>query len=201
MDMWKPFRNVTAARALQAAILYDKFHVMRDLGDALDEVCKADYRRLRGRDRSFIKGQKYTLLSRRENPTLDGRKALKKLLAANRRLNRAYLLKESFGQLWGYEGVSTWGHGERSHHERPVGKKAGWQQGWRSRRRFGPGIFRPDSERSQRLQRCHRGAPRRIELHCRRPPATVWRALRLKAPLPSAADDNAASQCNRRLIC
>ena len=56
-----------------------------------------------GRDRRYIKGQKYTLLSRRENLTLDGKKALKSLLAANKRLNTAYLLKESFGQLWDYE--------------------------------------------------------------------------------------------------
>jgi transposase len=48
-------------------------------------------------------GQKYTLLSRRENLTLDGKKALKTLLAANKRLNTAYVLKESFGQLWSYE--------------------------------------------------------------------------------------------------
>jgi transposase len=34
MDMWKPFYNVTAARAAQAAILYDKFHILRHLGDA-----------------------------------------------------------------------------------------------------------------------------------------------------------------------
>ena len=52
----------------------------------------------------YIKGQKYTLLSRRENLTLDGKKALKTLLAANKRLNTAYMLKESFGQLWSYEG-------------------------------------------------------------------------------------------------
>ena len=103
MDMWKPFRNVTSERAPRAAILFDKFHIMRHLGKALDEVRKSEYRRLSGRDRSYIKGQKYTLLSRRENLTLDGRKALKKLLAANNRLNRAYLLKESFGQLWDYD--------------------------------------------------------------------------------------------------
>ena len=103
MDMWKPFRNVTNERAPQAAILFDKFHIMRHLGKALDEVRKSEYRRLSGRDRSYIKGQKYTLLSRRENLTLDGRRALKKLLAANNRLNRAYLLKESFGQLWDYD--------------------------------------------------------------------------------------------------
>ena len=33
---------------------------------------------------------------------MEGRQALKKLLAANRRLSTAYLLKESFGQLWSY---------------------------------------------------------------------------------------------------
>ncbi|MBI3962404.1 MAG: transposase, partial [Deinococcus sp.] len=49
------------------------------------------------------KGQKYTLLSNRANLTLDGRRALRKLLSANKRLNTAYLLKESFGQLWEYE--------------------------------------------------------------------------------------------------
>ena len=69
----------------------------------MDAVRKSEYRRLAGRDRRYIKGQKYTLLSRKENLTLDGRKALKTLLSANKRLNTAYVLKESFGQLWGYE--------------------------------------------------------------------------------------------------
>ncbi len=103
MDMWKPFRLATAAHAPQAAILFDKFHIMRHLGEALDEVRKSEYRRLADRDRRYIKGQKYTLLSRWENLTLDGRRALKTLFAANKRLNTAYLLKESFGQLWSYE--------------------------------------------------------------------------------------------------
>ncbi len=103
MDMWKPFRNATVARAPQAAILFDKFHIMRHLGEALDQVRKAEYARLSGQERHFIKGQKYTLLSRRENLTLEGRQSLKALLAANKRLNTAYLLKESFGQLWDYE--------------------------------------------------------------------------------------------------
>ena len=103
MDMWKPFRNATRDRAPQAAILFDKFHIMRHLGEALDKVRKAEYARLSGKDRRFIKGQKYTLLSRHENLSLEGKRSLKLLLAANRRLNTAYLLKESFGQLWDYE--------------------------------------------------------------------------------------------------
>jgi transposase len=87
MDMWKPFRNATQKHAPQ---------------DAMDKVRKAEYARLSGKDRRFIKGQKYTLLSNRENLTLEGRQSLKTLLAANKRLNTAYLLKESFGQLWSY---------------------------------------------------------------------------------------------------
>ena len=67
MDMWKPFRLATKAQAPQAAILFDKFHVMRHLGEALDAVRKSEYARLAGRQRRYIKGQKYTLLSRKEN--------------------------------------------------------------------------------------------------------------------------------------
>lgn len=103
MDMWKAFEKSTKRKAPGAAILYDKFHVIRHLGDALDKIRKMEYARLSGKDRSYIKGQKYTLLSNRENLTLDGQKALKKLLKANKRLSAAYLLKESFGQLWSYQ--------------------------------------------------------------------------------------------------
>ena len=103
MDMWKAFEKSTGKHAQGAAILYDKFHVMRHLGEALDKVRKMEYARLSERDRSYIKGQKYTLLSNREHLSLDGRKALKKLLKANKRLNAAYLLKETFGQLWSYQ--------------------------------------------------------------------------------------------------
>jgi transposase len=102
MDMWKPFRNVAQEKAPQAAILFDKFHILRHLGEALDKVRKAEYARLSGKERRFIKGQKYTLLSRHDNLTLEGKRSLKLLLGANKRLNTAYILKESFGQLWDY---------------------------------------------------------------------------------------------------
>lgn len=60
-------------------------------------------RGLSGHERRFIKGQRYALLAHRESLTLDDRRALQTLLAANKRLNTAYLLKESFGQLWSYD--------------------------------------------------------------------------------------------------
>ena len=105
MDMWKPFRKSTlkAQHAPQARILFDKFHVLRHLGEALDKVRKSEYARLTGKDRRFIKGQRYTLLAHRENLTTEGRRSLKLLLQANKRLNIAYILKEEFEQLWSYQ--------------------------------------------------------------------------------------------------
>ena len=103
MDMWKAFHSSTRKHAPQAAILFDKFHVIRHLNEALDKVRKSEYARLSGKDRRFVKGQKYTLLSRRENLDTEGRLALRTLLKANKRLNVAYLLKESFSQLWEYQ--------------------------------------------------------------------------------------------------
>ena len=55
-----------------------------------------------GQGPAFIKGQRYTLLSNRENLTTEGKQSLEAALAANKRLNTAYLLKESFDQLWNY---------------------------------------------------------------------------------------------------
>ncbi len=102
MDMWKAFENATRAHASQAAILYDKFHVMRHLNEALDKIRKSEYAKLSGKDRSFIKGQKCHLLSRKKHLELPAKRSLKLLLSKNKRLYKAYILKESFEQLWDY---------------------------------------------------------------------------------------------------
>lgn len=107
MDMWKAFRVSTQNHAPQAAILFDKFHVLRHLGEAMDKVRKSEYARLTGKSRQFIKGQKYALLAHPQNLRPDRRRALRQLLAANKRINTAYVLKEQFGQLWNYRS-ETW---------------------------------------------------------------------------------------------
>src|SRR5262249_33430687 len=101
----KAFRNATLkpGHAPHALIVFDKFHVLRHLQTALDEVRKSEYARLTGTGRRYIKGQKYALLSRWHNLSVHGKTALKQLFKVNRRLHTAYLLKESFGQRWDYE--------------------------------------------------------------------------------------------------
>lgn len=103
MDMWRAFEKSAKKNIPRAAILYDKFHVMTHLGDAMDEVRRKEYARLSGDQKKYIKGQRYVLLSNRENLSLSGKASLEELFKANKRLNKAYLLKESFGQLWSYQ--------------------------------------------------------------------------------------------------
>ena len=102
MDMWKAFRNSTNQNAPGARIVFDKFHILGHLSDAMDEVRRQEYKRVNDKERIYIKGQRYTLLSHKANLDTDGRRSLKLLLKANKRLYKAYLLKESFGQLWDY---------------------------------------------------------------------------------------------------
>jgi transposase len=104
MDMWKAFRASTRklGHAPQSQIIYDKFHILRHLGEAMDKVRKREYYRLTGDDRRYVKGKKFVLLSRWDNLTSEKRAALSELFEVNQRLYKAYLLKESFGQLWDY---------------------------------------------------------------------------------------------------
>ena len=107
MDMWKPFRKATLKNAPNAQIVYDKFHILKHLADALDQIRRSEYKRVNEKERRYIKGQRYTLLSHKANLDTEGRRALQMLLKANKRLHKAYLLKESFGQLWDYKNP-TW---------------------------------------------------------------------------------------------
>lgn len=102
MDMWKAFRNSTNEHAPEARIVFDKFHIIKHLSDAVDQVRRQEYKRVNDKERKYIKGQRYTLLSHKANLDKDGRRSLKLLLKANKRLHKAYILKESFGQLWDY---------------------------------------------------------------------------------------------------
>ncbi len=103
MDMWLAFRTSFQAHCPNGKVAYDHFHICQHLGKAIDLVRRAEYKRVDGAKRRFIKGQRYHLLSNRENLDAKGRLELEALLKVNNRLNKAYLLKESFDQLWSYK--------------------------------------------------------------------------------------------------
>jgi transposase len=61
MDMWKPFRASLTRHAPHARVIFDKFHIVRHLGDALDAVRRSEYRRLAAKDRAFFTRWKQSL--------------------------------------------------------------------------------------------------------------------------------------------
>jgi transposase len=109
VDMWEPFRLSIEEWVPKCRIVYDKFHIIQHANDAVDEVRKAEFFR-KGREmRDLIKGKKWLLLSRWKNLVPRQRGVLNRLFQLNRRVFKAYMLKESLGSLWDYcyEGAMT----------------------------------------------------------------------------------------------
>jgi transposase len=102
VDMWAPFTQSLAQWVPQCRIVYDKFHVLRHANDAIDEVRRAEFFRKGGESRGVMKGKRWLLLSRWAHLERKQKRQLNDLFALNRRLFKAYLLKESLEQLWGY---------------------------------------------------------------------------------------------------
>jgi transposase len=102
VDMWEPFTNSIREHAPQAKIIYDKFHVMQHANRAVDEVRRAEFFRKGKQMRDLIKGKRWLLLSRWVNLDRDKRQQLNELFALNRKMLKAYLLKESLERLWHY---------------------------------------------------------------------------------------------------
>jgi transposase len=102
VDMWAPFRLSLEEWVPGCRIVYDKFHIMQHANDAVDEVRRAEFFRKGRKMRDIVKGKKWLLLSRWKNLARRQRGVLNRLFQLNRRVFKAYLLKESLEQLWDY---------------------------------------------------------------------------------------------------
>ena len=103
MDMWRPYRAALRKFCPTADVVFDKFHVVAKMSEAMDAVRRSEYARLNGEQRKFIKGQRFNLLANRGSLSRTGREELAQTFKANRRLYTAYLLKEDFDRLWSYK--------------------------------------------------------------------------------------------------
>jgi transposase len=102
VDMWEPFRLSIEQWASACRIVYDKFHIIQHANDAVDEVRRAEFFRKGRKMRDVIKGKKWLLLSRWKNLATNQRGVLNRVFHLNRRVFKAYLLKESLEKLWDY---------------------------------------------------------------------------------------------------
>jgi transposase len=103
MDMHRPYRNVVAEVLSRAEAVHDKFHVLQHAASALDEVRRQEFFRAGAVMRAHGRGKRWLLLRRWKTVRGSKRAELQVLFAANRRLFKAYVLREQLDRLWTYK--------------------------------------------------------------------------------------------------
>lgn len=101
-DMWQPYIDLIKEKLPDVKLVFDKFHIVRHLLEAVDTVRKQEACELKKTNPDLLKRTRYIWLKNPENLTDKQRARLGYLEKLNLRCNRAYLLKESFRELWGY---------------------------------------------------------------------------------------------------
>ena len=109
MDMWEPYISVTTQYVPDAEnkIAFDKFHIAGHLGDAVDQVRRAEHRRLLGEDDERLKGSRYKWLTNPENMDHERWERFAELRDSALKTARAWGYKEHAMTLWDYKS-RTW---------------------------------------------------------------------------------------------
>jgi transposase len=102
VDMHEPYRLSLEQWVPRCSLIYDKFHVMKRANEAVAEVRRAEFFRKGGAARELFKGKHWLLLTRWVHLNTNRKRQLNQLFALNRRVMKAYLMKESLDRLWNY---------------------------------------------------------------------------------------------------
>jgi transposase len=102
MDMWEPYVQSTRAHlpAADSKIVFDKFHVVKHLHDAVDQVRRREHRTLKRGGDDRLTGSKYLWLMRPAAMTPPQRAAFRALQQEDLQVGRAWALKERFRTFW-----------------------------------------------------------------------------------------------------
>ena len=103
-DMWKPYLEVVADMLPNCLNVLDRFHIVKKLSEAIDQVRREEAARLKREGyEPVLKNSRYCFLKRKANLTGNQKRKLKDILKYNLKIVRAYLLKESFDAFWQYQ--------------------------------------------------------------------------------------------------
>jgi len=102
IDRAGAYKAALAEKLPGAEVVYDKFHLMQNLNNVIDEVRRSEMKKASEEMRSELKGQRYLLLKRPWKMNDDAKAQLCKLLSANSLITTAYILKEAFDKVWDY---------------------------------------------------------------------------------------------------
>lgn len=109
MDMWEPYRKTVRAQIPNAdqKIVFDKFHVLKHVSDAVDMARKTESRALASEGDNTLKGTKYAWLRNPTNFTQKAWREFQALRNSTLKSARAWAMKESLRRLWDYKYVGA----------------------------------------------------------------------------------------------
>jgi transposase len=101
-DMSRAYTEAIKHHCPNATLVIDRFHVVKALNEAVDEVRKEQWRALDAEGRKAIKGLRWLLGMHSTNRTKGHTRFLNNLRNSNRRIHRAWVLKDEFEHFWNY---------------------------------------------------------------------------------------------------
>ena len=99
-DMSRAYTGAIQHHCPNATLVIDRFHVVKALNEALDAVRKDEWRGLDKRGRQAIKGLRWMLGMQARNRSQKQSRFLNALRTSNRRIHRAWVLKDEFERIW-----------------------------------------------------------------------------------------------------
>jgi transposase len=104
MDMWQAYETATKAQVPEAEkkIVFDRFHIMKHMVDAVDEVRRQEHKKLQAEGDETLTSSRYLWLRNRENVADRDHQAFEKLRRQSLKVARAWAYKESLRKLWSY---------------------------------------------------------------------------------------------------
>jgi transposase len=104
MDMWEPYVQATLEwlPLAREKIVFDRFHIMQHMTQAVDQVRKAENRQLSLEGDERLKKTKYLWLTTEENLSEKQRPRFAELRESDLRTARAWGIKENLRNLWSY---------------------------------------------------------------------------------------------------
>jgi transposase len=107
MDMWPAYIRAAGECLPEALHVFDRFHIMKHLNEALDKVRRREHRDLSAAGDDTLKGTKYKWLRRYDDLRLACAVEFRRLLNHNLNTGRAWSLRELFRRFWSYRSL-TW---------------------------------------------------------------------------------------------
>ncbi len=101
-DMSRTYIGAIENHCPNATLVLDRFHIAKALNDAVDEVRKEQWRLADPDERSSLKGLRWLLYKHSSNRSKKDSRILNNLRKGNRRIHRAWVLKDEFEQFWDY---------------------------------------------------------------------------------------------------